>query len=434
MSLHSNHQGPSASMPVAAWLALALETVFAIVRIAAPKGWIGEVYFIVLTGVYVASAALMLMAIGELARRLPEPRAAGARIAMVCSAVFLGLLVASRTIDAVSFKVGQGSPLVWQIQQWIYLALYLGMAVGLWMAAKDSARAMGGVIALVVVSLVMSAPDPFAEKIRTLFGANFRYVFAVLALGQLALQVFLVHEASRASTQALPAEPSRALQLLGTSLRVRVAALFVLVAFTVFAVGGRSLGSMKVAMIGAPLINAAAFLVFSIAALRAGRGLDRNVDLAFGIAGGLAAWCAGVLSAQVPALYEMMSQSGGYASERAERIAQAMSVTLPLLAVTSVVVALVATGTHLRRSGHTDAAATLAPKITTFVILMLGSVLVQVYLLPEARSVGSFVGIGLLAAVAGVGALLVAAGVFQRAAETVETAALPTATLVPPGE
>ena len=104
---------------------------------------------------------------------------------------------------------------------------------------------------------------------------------------------------------------------------------------------------------------------------------------------------------------------------------------MPLVATVGVVVALVAVGAHIRRLGHHALAESIAPRTTTFVILMATSVVVQLYLAPKVRSMGELVMIGLLAAAAGVAALLVAAGIFKRASEATSEQSLPTATMLP---
>ncbi len=422
---------PSYAMPYAILVALAVETAFVLVRFALPASWFSEKYFLVSTGIYAASALLFTMGCSELARRLPEKQAVGAQIATIANATFLGLILAGGLVNMAAMSFGGKAELLWTIQSYMYLALYLATAAGLIVAAGGFARVAPAAIALIIVSIALSPPQFISTKIFHALGSSYRYVYAVVGLSQLALQVFLVREAARSSTRALAAEPTAPFVLLGTALRTRVIAMFVLVAFSLFATGGRSLAAMKFAMVAAPVINLAAFLVFAVAALRAGRGLDARAQILFSLAGTAAAWCAGVLSMQTPAIYQMFGGGDSYASERNAEIVQALSIAMPLVATVGVVVALVAVGAHIRRLGHHALAESIAPRTTTFVILMATSVVVQLYLAPKVRSMGELVMIGLLAAAAGVAALLVAAGIFKRASEATSEQSLPTATMLP---
>ena len=255
----------------------------------------------------------------------------------------------------------------------------------------------------------------------------------MVSLAQLGLQAYLIREAARSSTRDLPSEPTLPFALLGSALRTRVIAMLVLAALTLFAMGGQSMNAMKFALVAAPLINMIAFIVFAIAALRAGRGLDGRLQVMFALAGGAAAWCAGVLALQTPAIYQMLGGGGdSFSGERNTEMAQALSIAMPLIATLGVVIALAAVGSHVRRIGHHDVAESIVPRTTVFVILMLVSVVVQISFVPKVSSMSELVALGLLAAAAGVAALVVAANIFKRASEATSGMALPTATVLPP--
>jgi|GEM_PF-6628003 len=420
----------STALPMSLLVAFAIEAAFSLSRLAFPKAWvITEKYWLLSTGINACSALLFTMGCADLVRRLPQRQAMGAQVAMVANAVQLALVLASGVLSFL--VIGEKSELIWKLQGYMYLAVYLTSAVGVIIAAGGFVRVAAPAIALVVLSIVLAPPPFIAGKLYDALGSNVRLVFSVVNITQLGVQLFLLREAARASTRDLPAEPTAPFALLGTALRTRVIAMFVLVAFSLLATGGRSLGAMKFAMVAAPAINMAAFLVFAVAALRAGRGLDARVQILFSLAGGAAAWCAGVLSMQTPAIYQMFGRSDSYGSERNAEMAQALSVAMPLIATFAVVVALVAVGSHIRQLGHHALGESIAPRTTTFVILMATSVVVQLYLAPKVQSMGELVMIGLLAAAAGVAALLVAAGIFKRASDAASLTSLPTATVLP---
>lgn len=438
MSLQTPDHAPSAvpsfAIPLSILIAFAIEVAFSVVRVAMPEGYFAsEKYFLVITGIYASSALLITMGLGDLVRRLPQRRARGAQTAMIGQAMFLALILAGGLLNLAGTNFGDRIELVWKIQSYGFLAAYLTSAAGLIIAAGGFDRVAAPAIALVVFSVLLAAPPFLARELWDFFGPNYRYVYPLVGVGQLALAMYLIRKAAGWSTRDLPAQPTAPFALLGSALRARVIAMVFLVLFTLFAVGGRSLGAIKVAMVGAPLINMAALIVFAIAALRAGRGLDRKLQLGFNVAGAASAWCAGVLSMQIPALYQMLG--GGresYSSERSAETAQALAIVMPVVATLGVVAALLAVGAHVRRIGHEEIAAAIAPRTTAFVILMLTSVIVQSYLIEKATSRNDLVAIGFIASAAGIAALLVAASTFKRASEATSTTALPTATVLPP--
>jgi hypothetical protein len=425
-------QSPSYAIPIAILVAVALEGVLTIVRLAIPADWrISPTYWLISSGGNAAAALLTTMGIAELVRRLPERLAAGARIAMIGSAVFFALSLSNGLMNLVIGMLGEKGELGWKMQSYAYLATSLVICAGVIVAAGGFARVAPTAIALIVLTLVLMPPPFLGPRIYSFLGSSARYVFPLISLAQLVVQTLLIREAARSSTRALPAEPTAPFALLGASLRARVIAMFVLIGFTVFAVGGRSLGMMKVALVGAPLINIAAFIVFAVAAARAARGLETKLQWMFGVATGATAWCAGVLSMQTIAVYQMLKgDSGAWSGERDTEMAQALGITMPLVATVGVVLALLAVGAHLRKLGHQSVSDSIGPRTTTFVVLMLVSVLIQIYGVPKAKSTGEFVMYGLGAAVCGVIALLVAANSFKRASEATSTTALPTATML----
>ena len=105
---------------------------------------------------------------------------------------------------------------------------------------------------------------------------------------------------------------------------------------------------------------------------------------------------------------------------------------LPLVATLSIVIALIAAGAYVRAIGHREVADLIGPRTTVVVVLVVVNVLVQVYGVPMVKTLNDLLVMSVLAAIAGVAALLVAARLFQRASEATSTTALPTATVVPP--
>lgn len=424
---------PSYAFPMTFIVAIAFEAVVSLARLGLPTSWvISEKYYLISTGLWACSALLFTMGFGELVRRLSPRQAAGAQMAMISNAVLLGIILAGGVIMYVTTSFSAKAEMIWKVQQYFYLAVALAYAAGLIIAAGGFERVAGAAIGLILISILLAPPPFLSDALYKALGKSYRYVYIFGNLAQLAMQAYLIREAARSSTRDLPAQPTAPFALLGGALRARVIAMFVLIAFTFFAMGGRSLGAMKFAMVAAPLINMGAFLVFAVAALRAGRGLDDKLQVAFAIAGGAAAWCAGVLAIQTPAIYQMIAGSSSYDGERASEVAQALVLAMPIVATISVVIALVAANAHIRKLGHHDAAAAIGPRTTAFVVLMLASVLVQIYVLPKATNAGELAIYGLVAAFAGVASLLVAAGCFKQASEATSTTALPTATVIPP--
>jgi hypothetical protein len=426
---------PSTAIPVAILAALAIEVVFSLSRLAMPIEWLAsQRYWLVSTGVYAASALLAMMGFADLVKRLSDRQATGAQIAMIGHGVFLVLALGSGLLSTFGMSLGmEKMELVWKIQSYMYFATTLTTAAGTIVAAGSFDRIALPAVGMLVLSFMIAPPPFLGMTLHDLFGTSTRYVYPLFGVGQLALQVVLVRFAAQSSTRPLPAEPTAPFALLGSALRARVIAMFVVIMFTLFAMGGRSVGAMKVALVGAPIINIIAFVVFSVAALRASRGLTQGLQIAFTAAGAASTWCAGILAMQTPAVYQMLSRGAdSFTSERANEMARALPLVMPLVATTAVVLALVAAGTYVRRLGHLNVADSIGPRTTLFVILMATSVAIQIYAVPEVRSMSELLGLSVISVIAGVAALLVAANLFRRASEATSSTALPTATMLSP--
>ncbi len=425
-------QTPSYGIPIAILVAIGIEVIATLARLALPMpGRLSSTYWLVSSGTYGATALLTAMGLAELVRRLPPQLATGARIAMIGYAVFVAMSLVNGLTTIALMSLGNTAEIVWQVRMYISLATSLAICAGLVVAAGGVARVAPAVIGLVVTTLVLYPPPFLSVRIHELFGASTRYVYPVVGLAHLAAQTFLIREAARSSTYPVYPEPTAPFALLGTSLRARVIATFVLVGFTLFAVGGRSLGLMKVALVGAPIINIAAFVVFAVAAARAAGGLDDKLQWMFGLAAGATAWCASVLAMQTVAVFQMLNgSSDSWLGERNVEMARALGITMPFVATAGVVLALVAVGAHVRKLGHHAVATKIGPHTTMFVVLMIVSVLIQIYGVPKAKSSGELVVFGILSAVAGVIALLTAANVFKSSSEATSSHALPTATVL----
>ncbi|MFN0252014.1 MAG: hypothetical protein ACKV2T_34375 [Kofleriaceae bacterium] len=425
---------PSVAIPIAILAALAIEVVFSVSRFAMPIEWlISERYWLVSTGVYASSALLAMMGFADLVRRLSDRQAMGARIAMIGHGVFLVLALCSGLVTMLGVTFGgEKMELVWTIQSYLYFATTFATTIGTIVAAGSFDRIAVPAVGMLVLSGMIAPPPFLGMTLHDLFGTSTRYVYPLFGVGQLALQVVLVRFAARTSTRPLPTEPTAPFALLGAALRARVIAMFIVILFTLVAMGGRSIGAMKVALVGAPIINILAFVVFSVAALRATRGLTHGLQIAFTAAGAASTWCAGILSMQTPAIYQMLTQSAdSYTSDRAIEMARALPLVMPLVATAAVVIALVAAGSYVRRIGHQEVADSIGPRTTTFVILMATNVAVQIYAVPKVRSMGELFGLSIVSVIAGVAALLVAANLFKRASDATSTTALPTATALP---
>lgn len=419
-------------IPVSISIAVALHTVFVLFRFVLPVDWWASGrYFLISNGIATCGTLLVAMGLGELALRLPERQAAGARMAMIAYATLAVLSLTSGLVDLISSEMLHHSDTVWKVESYIYFAVYLTAGAGVLLAANAFQRALPLAIVFLVL-IVLSVPPAFlGEKLSELFGGKYRYIYVALRVAYLALLFVLAQQAAQSSTRDLPSEPTAPLALMGSALRTRLVAMCVLVMFTVFAMGGRNLAMMKVALVLAPLITIASFMVFAVGALQAGRASgEPKHTVPFAFAGGAAAWCAGVTSLQTPSMFSMLSRSDSYMAERSREMATALSIVLPLVAILSVVIALAAVGSFVRDKGHA-VADSIASRTTAFVLLMLGSVLLQQYAVPKARSVNELLVLSVLATIAGVVALVVAANTFKRAADATSTHALPTATVLP---
>ena len=144
-------------------------------------------------------------------------------------------------------------------------------------------------------------------------------------------------------------------------------------------------------------------------------------------------WCLGVGLYQLPYTYRMLysSQYDDAFTGNTQEILQALSLAVPLVALGAIAIIATAIAGFAARRGLDQLRAEAQGKGTAFFLLMLVSIAVQSWLLPDAGSLGSFGMFTLAAAVAALVATVQMARLCALAADSLHAEPpLPKATVV----
>jgi hypothetical protein len=427
---------PAMLVAFTAWLAL--ECVRIVFLFTAKDPWTSTRMSLISEGVSFANEVLLVISAFELARRATGPFARGLFIAG-CA------LVAALVLD-VAFGLTSALVKMWE-HEWLYkvtdyafYCAWLPVPIGLAIANWRERRVLAIVVAVV---FVVTWPPPFASKAFYSWLPSGKGGYAIsLALTAVRMASFLAAFAAvargRAGTDRTLAVDG--LRLAARALWLRVIAAVGLVLLTLMAVAGSggegSFAMLKLAMMTASIINIVAFTQFGIGAVRAGRA--ELTDLGrwpLVISGATSLWAAGVTLTQLGWLYKMFyGSTDSYDRSAVTEYAQSLSIVMPIVVTVGVGLLAVAIGGLAARLGNEDLRTDAQAKGAGFVALTLVSVAIQSWMLPKATSLGSFAGLSLLAAGAGLWATVLMARLCAQAADELgKEPGLPTASIVSDG-
>lgn len=429
------------ALPLVLLLAFAVWLTMTGVRLvymlSAKDPWAATRLGLISEGTTFATEVLMIFGALELSRRLTGQAARGMTIALVG-------LVFALAID-VLFGLTNFMARAWE-HEWIYkvwdytsFTTWLLVPIGLCVACWRERRELG--VFIVLVSL-LTWPPPFLAKPMYEWlpngktGSAISAVFSCVRVGLLLAGFVATARGSAIASRALAAD---GLRLAARALWLRVIAAVGLVLLTLMAMGGSggqgSFEMLKLAMMAGAIINLVALTQFGIGAVRAGRGEVSELGrwpLVLG--GGASLWAAGVTLAQLAWLYKMLYASGDLDRSSVVEYAQALSIALPIIVGVGVSLLAVAIAGLGAQRGNEALRAQAQASGAGFVALTLVSVAIQAWMLPQAHSMGSFAGMSLLAAGAGLVATIMMARLCAAGAHELEgDPGLPTASVVSDG-
>jgi hypothetical protein len=190
-------------------------------------------------------------------------------------------------------------------------------------------------------------------------------------------------------------------------------------------------------MMSAQVINIIALALVGLGALRASEAtvpeLGRWRPL---LAGTASVWAAGAMFGQAAWLYKMLykREDIGFNGREAIENAQVLSTAMPIIITCGIALLAIAIGGFAARIGNEDLRGHAQSKGAGFVTLSLVAVAIQNWMIPKAMmngSLGGFAMLSLLAAGAGLVAIVMMARLLNLAAEQLEREpGLPPATVV----
>jgi hypothetical protein len=308
-------------------------------------------------------------------------------------------------------------------------------AAGLAIAAWDKLPfAIGG-----LVLAVFGHPPPIVyDKLAAAFGTELHGYFKIQLVTQGAYAIGFALLAIAATTVVGTPETRRAvsgLRQVGGALKLRVVAALVgtgllLLVMMAKTPGEGSVGVIKLALMSAAVLNLVAQLILSFGAMSAASAeLTDLPRWAMVVASALSLWAAGVMLAQLPHVYEMLYGRGDH--DFGENYAEALATALPIVVTAVIAVVAGAIGALAARRGDNELRTHASGKGVGCVALMLSSIGITAWLLPEAKSESGLLMIMFCAAGTGLWAMVLGARLCSLGADAIEAEpGLPSAKLV----
>lgn len=428
---------PAMLLAFSMWLTLQLVRVVLLLTAKDPSTSVRM--SLVSEGLSFADEVLLVVGAFELARRASGEAARGLFVASYALVAVLVLDVGFGLVTGV-MKNPWEHEWLYKASDYAFFVAWVPIPVGLAIANWRNHRGLA--IAIVAVA-VFSWPPPFAMK--ALHGwipdGKAGYVIQI-ALNTTRIGCFLVGfiAAARGSAAADRALAVDGLQLASRALWLRVMAAVGLVLLTLMAIagggGGGSFAMLKLAMMAAAVINFIAFTQFGIGAVRVGRAALPDLGRWLLVIGGATSlWAAGVTLTQSGYLYKMLyGGADSFDREMTTEFAQALTLALPIVVIAGAGLLAIAIGGLAARLGNEELRSDAQAKGAGFVALSLVSVAIQAWMIPKAMaggSLGSFAGLSLLAAGAGLWATVLMARLCTQAADELgKEPGLPTASIV----
>jgi hypothetical protein len=427
-------------LPPTLLLALGLEIVVAIVFavwfIEQPIGSNSLRMNMAYDAAIVVSSVLGIAGLLELARRTTGRESLGLRIA--AGGYAIGLAIMAFWQGVVYFQPHWDSDTYDVIGRWAWFVAdvlpILGVAIACSQRHRTAALAGLGVLLVGV---------PLPPLARSMYGwiGGWKAAIALQHTLHAGVTLAVLVLAARLAGGESPRAPDAAtagLRTVAIALWLRVIAAVTVAGLTLLMVVGKagegSAGILKLAMMSGAIVSAISLILFARGALGAARsGIADLPRWPFVASAAGTLWCLGVGLYQLPYTYRMLysSQYDDAFAGNTQDILQALSLAVPLVALGAIAIIATAIAGFAARRGLDQLRAEAQGKGTAFVLLMLTSVGVQSWLLPDAGSVGSFGMFTLAASVAALVATVQMARLCALAADSLHAEApLPRATVV----
>ncbi len=400
------------------------------------RPWDSQRFFLTVHGLSLAASVLGIYGMFELTRRSTGRVARGTMIATAGLALVL-------VVD-VAWSATVFDPEAWT-KEWVFTALRNGyfvassvVVIGLAYANTDRP-----VLALAVLVLGIAA-DPPPVVHDKLWGSVhspswFAAQYAVLAVRAVIVLV-ACFACARGETAATPQLATAGFRTAARALWLRVIAAgsVIMVPVMLLSTGSRdTMDVIKFATVAGATVNVLALAWFALGALQAARSaIPGGPRYTLVMSASLTAWAAGVSVAQLPYLYRLhynrpdwLDESDVITSLQALTVVQPMAVLGGIALVATAIAAIAARrgAEHLREQASSRGVATL--------LLLLGSMAIQQWLLPtlmeRESSLGLFASLSIIAVTAALFATATMAGLCGNAAAELEReGSLPTASVV----
>jgi hypothetical protein len=389
------------------------------------------------TGLHFASAALAAAGVYELARR----SAGRARLALVAATwAFVAGAVMALSWDWIFtlWQPGVDSSFekLYSVLRWTSFSFASVAAIALALAAWVRPPLA---IAGLVLAIAGDPPPPVFEWVTKAFDFSrssyykFETVMQLLVTGGI---VLLAITAARGSAAVDVRRATTGLRRIGGALKLRVVAALVgsglMILLMLGSNGGEgAIGMLKLALMSAAVLNAIAQIMMSTGAMAATSAELADLPRwALAVASGLSLWCTGVMLVQVPHIYSML-YGRDHSMYGEKSFADALSLALPLAVTAAVAIVAGTIGAFASRRGDSHLGTQASGKGVGFVGLMLASIAITSWILPEAKSESGLMMMMLCAAAAGLWGTVLASQLCHLGADAIEAEpGLPSAKIV----
>ncbi|NVB83215.1 MAG: hypothetical protein HOV81_32885 [Kofleriaceae bacterium] len=388
-------------------------------------------------GVSMACYTLALLGTLELARRSAGQLSKGAKIAAVGFALGLALEIVTTLMN---FDLH-----IWE-KKW----LRDGFQYAYWLAGVLSVGGLAWAIwkenrVLAIVGLVVAVfidPPPFLGD--ALFGGvkDFKLALSIdgaLRIVRVTVMSILAIAASRGITPMDRPAGAEGLRLAARGMWLRVLVACSIVLLSLMAMGARGGGEglfkmLRFMMMAGACATTIAFAMFGVGVARTAKASIADLPrypLVLSAAASL--WCCGVELSKLPYIYRMLYKSGDYGGYRDNDYMLAFTLAEPFVAIVAVALVAIAIGKFASERTTIALQSEAQGKGIGIVFMMLASLAIQNWMIPKAQSQGSVMMLMMLAAVAGLIAVVMIAKLCAGGAEEIEREpGLPIASVIPP--
>ena len=378
----------------------------------------------------------ILLAVGyrDLSDRVWGKAQRAARIASGFAIAMVALELVWMAVFA--FDLGPRAEWFYLAENYVFWVATMGIVISLFVAGMQRDRALA--TAGLVIALVVKLPPHVAHALYKGLDLGWRgqqalgVALSLIYLLGVALMV-VAAQAGEAAKRDQVASQGFTGTASGLTLRVIAAVVGMVLTLMAFGMGQEpAFKIVKFVLISGVLVNLISFAMVGVGTINVARSSVDGIAPYAALASGAASlWCAGVLLQQLPNYYHVLyGDSGG---SRGQATMEALSVAMPIVAALAGAVLATVIAGLARTRGDEDLAARASGAGVGYVLLMLASIGIQTYLLKEAKSQGSAIGMMIAAAGCALAAQVILAKVCRGAALVVSAAPeLPTARLNEP--